>query len=49
MTHTYALLRVSPATYQEIARKLRDAGYHYGYRGPADWFHKVLAKRLVSC
>ena len=27
MTHTYALLEVSNATYQEVKRKLMDAGY----------------------
>ena len=29
MTHTYALLEVSNAAYQEIKRKLVDAGYSH--------------------
>ena len=29
MTYTYAELAVSPATYQEIAERLRDAGYDH--------------------
>lgn len=27
-TYTYAILEVSPEAYNEIARKLKDAGYH---------------------
>lgn len=29
MSHTYALLEVSPATYVEIRRKLEEAGYQH--------------------
>jgi hypothetical protein len=28
-THTYVLMEVSKATYDEIANKLRDAGYEH--------------------
>jgi hypothetical protein len=31
MTHTYALLEVSPAVYEEIAAKLREAGYSHAF------------------
>ena len=31
MTHTYAELEVSRATYDEIAQKLRDAGYDHAF------------------
>jgi hypothetical protein len=30
-THTYALLPVSKQTFDEIARKLRDAGYDHAF------------------
>lgn len=30
-THTYALLELSPAAYDEIAGKLRAAGYHHAF------------------
>lgn len=30
-THTYALLEVSPETYQEIADKLKEAGYDHAF------------------
>jgi len=38
MTHTYALLEVSPAVYDEIAAKLREAGYEqaFGDNGELD-------------
>ncbi len=31
MSHTYALLEVSPATYVEIRRKLEEAGYQHAF------------------
>jgi len=31
-TYTYAVLEVSDAAYQEIAKKLRDAGYHGSFQ-----------------
>lgn len=31
VTHTYALLEVSRATFEEIACKLRDAGYDHAF------------------
>jgi len=31
MSHTYALLEVSPAAYAEIAAKLREAGYDHAF------------------
>jgi len=30
-THTYAVLRVSRQTYDEIARRLREAGYGHAF------------------
>lgn len=30
-THTLAELELSPAAYDEIAEKLRDAGYHHAF------------------
>lgn len=33
MTHTYAILEVSPAAYEEIAEKLRSAGYGHVFAG----------------
>lgn len=30
-THTYALLEVSPAVYEEISAKLRAAGYDHAF------------------
>lgn len=33
MTHTYAVLDVSPKTYQEIRKKLLDAGYQHAIHG----------------
>lgn len=31
MSHTYALLEVSPAVYVEIERRLREAGYEHAF------------------
>jgi glucosamine 6-phosphate synthetase-like amidotransferase/phosphosugar isomerase protein len=36
MTHTYALLPVSPAVYEEIARKLREAGYSHAFNAEGE-------------
>ncbi len=33
MTHSYAILTVSAATFQEVADKLRDAGYGHAFDG----------------
>jgi hypothetical protein len=30
-THTYAELELSPAAYEEISRKLREAGYDHAF------------------
>lgn len=32
-THTFAVLEVSKETYEEIATKLRDAGYGHAFQG----------------
>lgn len=32
-THTYVELELSPIAYEEIARKLREAGYHQAFDG----------------
>jgi len=31
MTHTYALMQVSPSSFEEIARLLKDAGYSHAF------------------
>jgi hypothetical protein len=31
MSHTYAVLELSPAAYDEIARKLKEAGYDQAF------------------
>lgn len=36
MTHTYAVLEVSDAAYQEIRRKLEAAGYQQAFHGKSD-------------
>lgn len=41
MTHTYAILKVSPATWQEIHDKLRAAGYE-------DQFHEVEGRIAID-
>ena len=35
-TYTYAILSVSPATYREIAGKLKDAGYEDQFHNDRD-------------
>jgi hypothetical protein len=49
MTHTYALLEVSPAAYDEIAAKLREAGYNqaFGDEGEID-MHGIALGRADS-
>jgi hypothetical protein len=49
MTHTYALLDVSPAAYDEIAAKLREAGYDhaFGDEGEID-MHGIALGRAAS-
>lgn len=32
-THTYVELALSPASYEEIAKKLREAGYDHAFDG----------------
>ena len=57
MTHTYALLEVSNATYQEVKRKLMDAGYAHAINsdgeidmhGIALVVDKSKPKRRVIC
>ena len=36
MTHTYALLEVSAAAYEEIAKKLREAGYDHAFNAEGE-------------
>jgi hypothetical protein len=36
MTHTYAILKVSPAAYAEIREKLEAAGYQDQFHGEGD-------------
>ena len=31
MTHTYVILELSPAAWQEISDKMRDAGYSHAF------------------
>jgi hypothetical protein len=35
-THTYAKLPLSPTAYEEIATKLKDAGYDHAFIGNGD-------------
>lgn len=45
-THTYATLEVSPGTYDEIAQKLKAAGYGHAFndRGEIDMHGLALVK-----
>jgi hypothetical protein len=36
MTYTYAILEVSPPTYDEIAAKLREAGYDHAFNAEGE-------------
>ena len=41
MTHTYATLEISRAAYDEIAQKLRDAGYDHVFDGKTIDMHGI--------
>lgn len=45
-TRTYAILELSPAAYEEIAKKLRDAGYGHAFmeEGVIDMFGIGVSK-----
>jgi excisionase family DNA binding protein len=47
-THTFAELEVSPATYAEIERLLRDAGYAHAFVDGAIDMHGIGLKRGVE-
>lgn len=49
-THTYVVLEVSAATYDEIASLLRDAGYDhvFGDDGEIDMHGLALAKEPIN-
>jgi len=47
MTHTYALLEVSPATFEEIRQKLVDAGYEQVHDGQIDMNGLALTKERI--
>jgi hypothetical protein len=36
VTHTYAVLRISKATYDEIKKKLEEAGYDHAFHDDGD-------------
>lgn len=36
MTYTYAILKVSPATYKEIKDKLENSGYQHAFHDDRD-------------
>lgn len=36
MTHTYAILEISQVAYDEIAAKLREAGYHHAFNADGE-------------
>lgn len=42
MSYTYALLQVSDATYDEIEKALKDAGYDEAFHIEADTERKVI-------
>lgn len=45
-THTFALMEVSDATFEEVARKLREAGYDHAFvDGHLDMHGIALAKK----
>lgn len=44
-THTYALLEVSNAAYEEIAAKLRAADYHHAFNEGAIDMHGIALVR----
>ncbi len=47
ITHTYALLEVSPGAYEEIAGKLRAAGYDHAFdEGAIDMHGLALTKSV---
>ena len=41
MSHTYAILGVSPATYREIRTKIEDADYHHAFHGDVIDMHGI--------
>lgn len=43
MTHTYVVLEVSKACYDEIAKKLKEAGYDCEHNGEIDMHGVALA------
>lgn len=47
MTYTYVLMEVSPQTYDEIAKKMRDAEYDhaFGDEGEIDMHGIAIVKR----
>jgi hypothetical protein len=44
MSHTYAILKVSKATYDEIAAKLLAAGYDHAFHGGAIDLHAIAIR-----
>jgi hypothetical protein len=47
-THTYALLPVSQATYDEIRGKLKEAGYEHCFHGAATDMHGIGLVRATT-
>jgi hypothetical protein len=48
VSHTYVLFEVSPAVYEEIERRLREAGYEHAFndQGEIDMHGIALVKGL---
>ena len=44
MSHTYAILEVSPETFEEISKKLKDAGYDHAFHGNLVDMHGIAIK-----
>lgn len=44
MSHTYAILEVSPETYAEIKEKLRVAGYEHAFHDDVIDMHGIALK-----
>jgi hypothetical protein len=45
MSYTYAVLGVSGSTFEEIAAKLRAAGYHHCFDGEVIDMHGIALKK----
>ena len=47
-THTYAILEVSPETYEEIKKKLEAASYQHAFHGDVIDMHGIALQASVD-